>query len=236
MIQWQNGNKNISLLGSYFIDNQPPNIELELKGMELDGKITFCGRIIIIPLIHAREPITRWNLVFKNKEGAMIFSEETEGFPPSQLFWKGKDNKGRSFPNGDYQVILQAWDRADNMAEASQWLTVRHQKPKLEVKTMTVDQNLIVELLHEEDIPIAFWQLKFQSANGVTLKTSDGNSFPAQITFPMSALTEDNKPLSGAITVQDILGNQTHKQIKDLLTYGHEKKETKKDDTWAEEF
>lgn len=235
-IQWPDGKKDISLIDSYFIDNQPPDIDLKLKGTEVEGKVTFDGRIIIMPRLRVREPITHWSLTFKNKNDKIMFTQETKGFPPAQLFWRGTDNNGQRFPNGDYQVTIKVWDRAENMAEASQWLTVHRQPPKIEVKATVVGQDLVIDLLHEEDIPVAFWQLKFRSANNVILKISEGNSFPAKILFPLSAIKEADKIIAGDITIQDILGNQTRKKIKNLLAMDTGEQEKDKDEAWTDEF
>jgi len=236
LIQWPDGKTDVNLIDSYFIDNQPPELDLNIKGTELAGKTTFDGRIILIPRIHVREPILRWNILFKDNKDNIIFTQESKGFPPAQLFWRGTNNEGHQFPNGEYQVFVQLWDRAGNMAEASQWLTIKRKKPQLEIKVAVVDQELIIDLLHEKDIPVAFWQIKFRSANGVTLKVSEGNSFPAQIVFPLTAIPEADKHLGGEIILQDILGNQTTKTIKDFMTKDEEEREIKKADAWSEGF
>ena len=236
LIQWPDGKTDVNLIDSYFIDNQPPEFDLDIKGTELAGKTTFDGRLILIPRIHVREPILRWNIIFKNNKDEMIFNQETKGFPPAQLFWRGTDNEGHRFPNGDYQVFIQIWDRAGNMAEASQWLTIQRKKPQLEVKVAVAKQDLIIDLLHEKDIPVAFWRIKFRSANGVILKVSEGNSFPAQIIFPLTAIPGSDKHLGGEIILQDILGNQTKKTIEDFMSNEKEEQEIKKADAWSEGF
>ena len=234
--KWPDGNKDVSLLGSYFIDDQPPTLDLELKGTKLRGKTTFSGRVVITPLMHVREPITRWRLTIESNKGVIIYTKETKGFPPQHLIWKGTGQNRRQVRNDDYRVTMQLWDRAENTAKASQWLTILRKKTQIEVQAEIIDQELIIKLLHEKDIPITFWQLKFRSANGVILKISDGNNFPARIVFPLAAIKGANKKISGEITIQDILGNQTNKIIENFMTLGTGDEETDQNEAWTEEF
>ncbi|MDH3359904.1 MAG: hypothetical protein OEL55_03450, partial [Desulfobulbaceae bacterium] len=41
LIQWPDGKTDVNLIDSYFIDNQPPKFDLDIKGTELAGKTTF---------------------------------------------------------------------------------------------------------------------------------------------------------------------------------------------------
>jgi len=239
-IQWPDGRRKIILLGSYFVDNQPPELELELKGFELEGKTTFRDRLLILPRLKVREPLTRWHINFSDSEGKSLLSQDGSGAPPERLFWRGQDNSGRLFPEGDYLLTMQVWDRAGNMGQGSKMVTVHRKAPKLTVAAQIIKQELIVDLLNEGTVPVAFWRLDMRIGTEIPLKLAEGTTLPAQISIPVPQdLT--GKIITGKAFLQDILGNKTTLFIKDFMTLARPQTDLPaegnlSDQDWVEEF
>ncbi|MDH4321180.1 MAG: hypothetical protein OEV73_06740 [Desulfobulbaceae bacterium] len=240
---WPDGHKQSLLLGSYFIDNQAPALNLELKGTLIDDKITFRNRLAIIPNLTSREPLNRWRITFENQNGESMVSQDGSGFPPERLFWQGKDDNGKPFPDGDYRITFEIWDRAENSAQASQWVTVLRSKPQLSVKAeLSGDNGLTIDLAQTGKAPVSFWRMTLRDSEGITIAMKEGDHLPAKIA--LTVLPKDrNKKIKGFLLVRDLLGNQTQMQIADLfsLTKTDQNEKTKADEdeknkAWVEEF
>lgn len=238
VIDWPDGSKDINLLNSYYIDNTPPEFDLDIKGYEIDGKTIFRKKIAVKPRMRFREQLIRWKLNFENEKGVNMLSIDKEGFPPEQFIWHGTDISGKRFPNGDYRLTMQVWDRAENMAESSHMITIYRERPELQVNAKIVGHEIIIELQHEVRIPVAYWNFKLQSANGVIKKTADGNDFPAQIIVPFTSDQDIATQISAEIIVQDVIGNETTIDIENVLELTRPKMGDQNNSgaTWVEEF
>ncbi len=239
VILWPDGKKETILLGTYFVDNQPPDLELTLKGFTLNDKTTFRDRLLIIPRLRVGEPLTQWRITFANSSGKTLLSQDGAGPPPEKLFWRGQDEEGHSFPEGDYLITMKVWDRAGNMGESSKMVTVHLGAPKVKVTAKIVDKNLVIDLEHEGQVPIAFWRLDLRvAATSASLKLAEGTSMPTHVSMPLPA-DLGNNAIVGKLIVQDILGNKTKLSIADIMALTRPKTEEKEKDQesgWVEEF
>ncbi|MDH5298055.1 MAG: hypothetical protein OEV91_03470, partial [Desulfobulbaceae bacterium] len=240
IIAWPDGRQETTLLGSYFVDNQPPTLDLELKGFIVEGKTTFRDRLVIIPLLQIREPMNRWQITFENNDGKILLKQEGESLPPERLFWRGQDNEGNPFPEGDYKITMQVWDQAENMATASQSVAVHRLPPKLTVNAKIIGNELEIDLQHEGEIPIAFWRMELRVGSGIPLKLAEGSNLPARISIPLPADTGKD-PIKGVALAQDILGNKSKIKIDDVMALTRPATEQageakKTDESWVDEF
>ncbi len=237
---WPDGHKQSLLLGSYFIDNKPPDLSLKLRGLLIGDKITFRNRLAIIPKMTSREPLSRWQITFENTDGETLLDQDGEGIPPERLFWQGKASNRKPFPDGDYLITMRVWDRAGNSAQAKEWVTVLRAKPKLSINASLTEKELLIDLSQTGTTPISFWRIDLRDKNGIPMGTKDGDTLPTKIHLPLAS-KDRNRQIQGSILVQDILGNQTRMQIKDLLSLAkpkEDKKEKKQtpNKAWVDEF
>lgn len=181
VINWPSGHKKVSFLGAYSVDNTPPKLVLDLKGVQLEGTVAFRDQIIIIPRMLRREPVARWKLTVEDENGEEQLSYTGYGEMPNRFVWDGKGKDGWPAAEGIYNVSLQVWDRADNMAVATQPVAVARTPPAMVLEAKNRGREMIIDLSHDGKVPIAFWRMEMRGSDGETIKVAEGSQLPVRM-------------------------------------------------------
>ena len=241
VINWPKGRKKTAFLGVYNVDNSPPTLALEMKGVRLEGTVAFRDKVIILPRMVRREPVSRWKLVVQNTAGEEQVSYSGYGQLPRRFVWNGKSKGGWLAAEGIYHVALQAWDRADNMAITGQQVAVARTPPAMVLEAKNRGRDMIVDLSHEGKVPIAFWRMEMRDENGNVIKVAEGENLPYQMDLPFEQKQEKRR-VKCSVTSKEILGNESHETIDDLMFMalgGKERSESPDPNAtkaWIEEF
>lgn len=181
VINWPSGHKKVSFLGAYSVDSTPPKLVLDLKGVQLEGTVAFRDQIIIIPRMLRREPVARWKLTVEDESGEEQLSYTGYGEMPSRFVWDGRGKDGWPAAEGIYNVSLQVWDRAENMAIASQPVAVARTPPAMVLEAKNRGRDMIIDLSHDGKVPIAFWRMEMRSSSGEMIKVAEGSQLPMRM-------------------------------------------------------
>ncbi len=207
--------KKILYLGSYTVDNSPPELDIRLQGVKLDKRIIFSNTLPIIPIWQKMEPLNSWKISIIKKGGETVLSNENTGALPPRFDWKGQGKDGNSVDQGVYQVRLQVWDRASNLTTVTHEVEYHRDKPDPKIKAEAVGEKLVVTLDYQQDTPLKYWTARVLFSDGEPLAEIQGDSLPAEIILP--APNEDEKrAMECLVEYHDVLGNMGRKQIKDL--------------------
>ena len=215
VIKQPNGIRKVVFLGSYHVDGTPPDLSLELKGTKLDGMVTFRDKVLILPQMKQREPVTHWLISVDEQSGIMLMSQKGKGSLPQRFYWNGRDSNNNPVGEGIYNIILDVWDRAGNSSSATQQVKVSRSLPQMHLTAKSENNEIDLTINSQGDIPIAFWHIEFWTNKGEFLKTVEGDDLPAEIQVPTD-IDQESEKISCSLVVRDILGNQTKKQVKDL--------------------
>lgn len=217
LLEWPHyGRSETALLGSYLVDSTPPLLELELRGgQQLDGRQVFNQRVQILPRMLVRKPLSHWKLSFFSEGGVLAGDMTGEGQLPNGFVWAGRANYG-VVEDGTFQVVLEVWDKAGNSARADQWLEINRSVPRV---TMAVDSGsagVQVDLANEGKVPLEVWRMEMWTSEGRILAREEGQALPVKISLDLAgeALSPDTQ---GFVFVQDVLGNVSRRDIKELL-------------------
>lgn len=243
VLNWPSGTKKVAFLGTYFIDSKPPQVSINLKGVRLQGTVAFRDQVLIIPHMIEREPISKWKISVVDDTGEELMSDKGEGNLPQRFVWRGeRATGGRLAPEGIYQVVLKAWDRAKNMGITSQHVLFAKNPPNMILETENIGPDMTVSLKSAGNIPIAFWRMEMRSDTGELIKVVDGQDLPAKVEVA-NAQQQDNSKVKCILTVKDVLGNQVRKEIKDLQIFALKSDDNEKkinlssrESGWIEEF
>ncbi|MEA1991646.1 MAG: hypothetical protein U9N58_05560 [Thermodesulfobacteriota bacterium] len=232
ILNWPSGKHKVAFLGIHHVDNNPPALALGIRGLRLKGAVAFRDRILIIPRLLEREPISRWNFSVQDEQGRTILQEDREENLPKRFIWQGYTDEGVRVADGNYQVVVKVWDQARNMAVVSERLAVMRKPPDMVLEAETRGQGLVLDIRNEGKVPIAFWHMEIWDDDDNLIKTADGETLPAEVdvVLPESAV-------ECVLTAKDILGNQFRREIKDLkLLVRQEDVEGIVTEEWSMEF
>ncbi|MEA2085207.1 MAG: hypothetical protein U9O82_13420 [Thermodesulfobacteriota bacterium] len=212
LLRWSSGDEKTSFLEEYCVDGRPPNTRLNIKGLASRENV-MRDKVVIMPSLQKKEQIARWKISIEDQEGKTILAGDGKGNIPDKFLWKGQTSGGNFVDKGTFNIILKAWDLADNESITSQEITISRTLPVVELTAKKQDKNILVNIQHTGEIPISFWQIEIWSIDNVLLKQTEGNTLPADVnlSFP-DADVPDN--IECMIIVRDILGNQTKKEVK----------------------
>jgi hypothetical protein len=205
VVNWPSGQKKVAYLGAYRVDNTPPRIVLDLKGVRLEGTVAFRNEIIIVPRMLRREPIARWRLKVSDESGEELMSTLGYGNLPMRFVWNGMGKEGWPAEEGIYQVNLQVWDKANNIAEAFEPVAVARTPPTMVLEAKNRGRDMLVDLSNEGSVPVAFWRMEMRDGEGAVIKVAEGEELPARIDL--------NRPGRKSIRVADDL-KSPNKTIK----------------------
>ena len=196
VVNWPSGRKKVSYIGAYRVDSTPPRVVLDLKGVQLKGTVAFRDKIIIVPRMLRREPVARWKLRVDDEMGKEQMSSYGYGNLPMRFVWNGLGREGWPAEEGIYKISLQVWDRANNVSEAIEPVAVARTPPTMVLEAKNRGRDMIVDLSHEGNVPVAFWRMEMRDEEGSVIKVAEGEELPVQM--------ELNRP-SNTIKVADEL-------------------------------
>ncbi len=241
LISKWNKNWNIQkkiFIGSYTVDNTPPQIKLEFWGIKkLANMIAFNRYLEIRPKILKKEKITRWKLEILSKKNKVVVMEEQLGDLPSTFFWRGVDNSDKPVPPGIYKIRLSVWDEAGNFKVVEKNVLVVKKPPEIELKALKIDNKIkIIINVKKHIIPIREMRVEIWDNKGNLIKKLDKKE------LKKGKVVLDNLPLNlnYEIVAIDILGNKLF--VKDkinpqvLKKKKKEEKKTPKAKEWVHEF
>jgi hypothetical protein len=215
VLSWPTGPKEGFFVGSYVVDSRAPEATLEVVGTEIEGRVTFRDKVDLMPQIIEREQLSHWQIAVENQEGKVIALDDGKGNLPYRFTWKGQYNSGRRVKDGQYAVVLSVWDQAGNMGRSSQTVSFVRAPPILELQATKQQENMLLDIHHEGEVPLDHWYLEIWTEQGALLKTVEDEKLPAKVEVPLALLPESCK-MVGYLFAQDILGNQSRQEIKDL--------------------
>ncbi|MBU0484587.1 MAG: hypothetical protein KKB30_08755 [Proteobacteria bacterium] len=178
VVDWPSGNKKVTFLGAYNVDSAPPKLVLELKGVRLEGTVAFRDQVIILPHMIKREPVARWKITIEDEAGEEQMSRSGYGNLPRQFVWNGRKKSGWLSEEGIYEIMLQVWDRAENLSVTSQQVAIARTPPAMVLEAKNLGRDMIVDLNHEGQVPIAFWRMEVRGENGEIIKVAEGDNLP----------------------------------------------------------
>ncbi|MDR3113057.1 MAG: OmpA family protein, partial [Endomicrobium sp.] len=91
--------------------------------------------------------IDKWNIAIKDIHGKAIKTFNGNGQPPDVLDWGAKDDGGKTVPNGQYEVILDAYDNYGNYSVSEPCTVTVLTTPKnKEVKVKETERGLEISI------------------------------------------------------------------------------------------
>ncbi len=231
--------KKIMYLGSYAVDNTPPEVDIRLKGIELDKRIIFGNKLPIIPIWKKREPLSKWQISIIKKGGKVVLTNEGTGALPPRFDWKGQSKGGNTAEQGTYLVRLQVWDLALNLTSVTHEVEYHRASPKPKIQASVIGDKLVVTLDSQRTIPVKWWSARILFSDGETLVEEQGDRIPAEIILPVAG-QDEKRTMECLVEYRDVLGNMGRKKITDLrqLLIGEllDIQEEKIEDEWLETF
>ena len=215
ILSWPSGQQEGIFVGSYVVDSCPPEAALEVVGTKIEGRVTFRDKVDIIPYVVEREQLSRWQIAVENQEGKVIALDEGDGNLPYRFTWKGQFNSGLRVEQGQYTIVLSAWDRAGNMGRSSQAVSFFRTPPMLELRATKQQGKMLLDIRHEGPVPLDRWCLEVWTNQGILLKAAEGENLPVTVEVPFAQLPESSI-MEGYLFARDILGNRSRQEINDL--------------------
>ncbi|WP_143340994.1 hypothetical protein [Desulfurobacterium atlanticum] len=210
------------------IDNTPPGVYLELKGLKRLGKIDFLpGKLFITAGLKRPDSVLHWNLVILNEDGDVIFKKFGYGAPIISFNW---DPVRNNLPEGIYEIKFTVTDAAGNKAVLKKRFYFFHEIPVPEVKVYRDKDGNIVLSIGKINIPTGIKKIKVTvySPKGYPLGKAELESLPAEITFKAKY-----NSLKVRLYIEDKLGNKLEKDFNpQIKSY----KEIMEERGWVEEF
>lgn len=210
-LHWRGGQQEtIPQLSNYHVANNPSQLELRIcSGLNLGEVYAFSDRVKLLPAMTPSRPIDCWKFTITDKHGKVVMSEKHHTPLPEQLQWRGTDNNRRRLDVGEYEMGLEVWDIAGNLAATTSTLYLQ---PK-EIDLVTINQQFNnerhqLELLPAENtiVPIDHWAITLETDQGEIVYSTRGHKLPALVTLPASLNYDE---LSCTVKVLDKLGNNT---------------------------
>ncbi|MCK5545141.1 MAG: hypothetical protein KAI35_07975, partial [Desulfobulbaceae bacterium] len=236
ILRWSSGDEKTSFLEEYHVDGSPPDMRLNIKGLASRENV-MRDKVVIMPSLQKKEQIARWKLSIKNQEGKTVLAGDGKGNLPEKFLWKGQTSGGNFVDQGTFNIVLKAWDLADNESITSREVTISRTPPVIELTAKNQDKNILVNIQHTGEIPISFWKIEIWSSDNELLKQTEGDTLPTDVnlSFPDADVLDN---IECIIVVRDILGNQTQKKVKNLfqLVGLDETHEEKKVEEWNLDF
>ena len=216
ILKWPTGEQQMAYVGKYTVDSKPPDLDMHLKGKEVDGIISFRDKIVALPTYNVREPLSHWQISVESDLGRVLIGDEGDGNLPRNFFWKGQLFNGFPAEEGVYNLVLNVWDRAGNMSTIAREIAYRPSPPEMYMEVVKLKDSLQLKLSQDDtEVPLAYWRLEIWGENGELLKNVDGEELPFEYNVPTPQGPETPK-IKGLVLLKDILGNQTRLEIDDL--------------------
>ncbi|MGV1100011.1 hypothetical protein ACUUL3_11465 [Thiovibrio sp. JS02] len=208
------GGQSEIFVGSYLVDGSAPRLRLQVNAPQLHDVAVLRDRVAIVPVVLDPEPILRWEISIADLDGNVLMVEQGRSLP-DRLVWRGQARDGMQLPDGFYDVFFTAWDRAANKVTVSDRLQILRRAPNLDIAVEQEQEELIVDLRHDDEVPLAYWRIEIHDKAGGLVHEESGNSLPAKLNVPLAAQQE--KGLRFVLFARDILGNKVRRTINNPL-------------------
>jgi len=208
-------------VGSYQIDGSVPRLRLQVNGPKLNNVPVLREVLTIVPIALDPEPIARWEVVITDEKGNALMAEQGKNMP-DRLVWRGQGRDGSQVADGFYEISFTAWDRAANRETVSDRFQVLRRPPALDITVEQAHDVLVVDLRHDDKVPLAYWRIEVRDKTGSLLHEEDGGSLPATLNVPLSARQQAD--LGFVLVARDILGNKMRRIIDNPAAVAAKKK------------
>lgn len=211
------------LVGSYLVDGKSPEMNLNLKGQELNGIVVLQEKVDIMPVLKNPELISRWLITVRDEGGRVILDDDGLDGLPERFSWWGQASNGSLVTDGLYSVELIIWDRAGNSASAEESIRVIRQKPQMDLAMKEEANSLALSLSSDGEIPIAYWRLEIQNKDGEVISEKSGTGATGGLTLPLETVA--GQDVSYRLYVQDMFGNRLQDEVTALVPVEEKKVE-----------
>lgn len=231
------GQRQVNRIGEYAVDGIAPELAVNFVGREIDNEIYFNQDLPIIPRLKVPEVLSRWDIAVYDKKNEQVLLHEGAGQIPPRIIWNGMLSGTEPAPDDRYRVLVQVWDRADNLASFEGFVNLMNTKPRVKVTVERAESDVHVQMENEVESPLAFWFAKVYEKNGGMLAMQIGETLPAALDFKLAS-ADSTDPLELIFAGQDRYGNRIWQKVDDLLNTGIEKaeKEFVPESLWLENF
>ena len=201
-------------VGSYLVDGTVPRLSLQVLGPKFKNKVVLRDKVYIVPILLDSELISHWEMSVLDQNGVVLMADHGKGMP-ERLVWHGKLADGHFVPDGDYNIQLSAWDRAENMVTVPAQVQVFRQAPELELAVEVQGKDFVIDLRHGNEVPLTYWRLEILDQAGSVIREASGSRLPYSLTLP--AASGQLGELHLVLVAQDIFGDKITRKFKDLL-------------------
>ncbi len=172
------------LLGSYVIDGTPPLLEVELRGGQMyQGMPVFNRNVVIVPNMLVPKPLSRWrlsiNYLLDDGDKQYIGEMKGKGNMPTSFVWEGHGYYG----DGIYEFVVEAWDKAGNMAAASDNGRIQQGLAQSGPRVVQKQDQMIMDVQYASKVPLRYWRLEMWTKEGRLLTEAEGNELPVKVGF-----------------------------------------------------
>jgi hypothetical protein len=107
--------------------------------------VTLRDKVDLTPQIFERVQLSRWQIAVDGQEGKVIILDKGDGNLPYRFIWKGLFNSGRRAEQGQYTIVLSAWDLAGNMGRSSQAVSFVWTPSMLELQATKQQEKMLLD-------------------------------------------------------------------------------------------
>jgi len=135
-LTYRNGYKPQKLSDNFYVDDTPPSATIRLQDTTRIFSPDGDGRKDSYSFVFSSSEEDTWNLIIRSKGKNEVVVRQFSQKLPMAFEWDGKDDQGKTVPDGDYEVYIFAVDRAGNSFSAvSPTVKVDTRKPALSLTT-----------------------------------------------------------------------------------------------------
>jgi len=242
LLEWsQSARTEPVLLGSYIIDGTPPLLEVELRGGKMyQGMPVFNRNVVVIPSMVVPKLLSSWrlsiNYLVSISDKQYIGEVKGKGNLPPSFVWQGHGY----FGDGIYEFIIEAWDKAGNMAVASATAEYSKALPKVDLALSNKQDQMIMDVQYASKVPLRYWRLEMWTKEGRLITEAEGSELPVKVRFKTPDMT--NQEITGFVFLQDAFGKHSRVKVEDLLPELKKKRQKKEEEPtgisekWVDEF
>ena len=135
-LSYRNGYKPQKLSDNFYIDDTPPSATIRLQDTVRIFSPDGDGHKDSYSFVFSSSEEDTWNFIIRNKGKNEVVVRQFSQKLPMAFEWDGKDDQGKTVPDGDYEVYVFAVDRAGNsFSTVSPTVKVDTRKPALSLTT-----------------------------------------------------------------------------------------------------
>ncbi|MFC1843907.1 hypothetical protein ACFLZ5_03880 [Thermodesulfobacteriota bacterium] len=239
LLEWPYyGRAETTLIGNYIVDGTPPLFEIELQGTRLINNIpVFSRQVVIRPRMIIRKPLSRWRFAIYYDGASPIGEMNGIGNLPQTFTWSGRASE----EDGIYEVVVEAWDKAGNSVKVSKEVGLNTSLPQVDIALDRSGKELILDLEHDDKVPLQYWRLEMWTREGKILTQAEGKDLPVTIGIELPESVQEHE-IQGRLFYEDVLGKRVQKKLQDILPKLDKKAVPKEEETkgiskkWVDEF